>query len=105
MIDILRPFFEKLPVTEEISTEERNLFSVAYKNAVGLKRIAWRAAKKALATQKFAPFQSHIQNYVKTLEEECVSLCKELLSLISKVLYPQAQNSKNVEAQVYFLKL
>ena len=36
MIDILRPFFEKLPVTEEISTEERNLFSVAYKNAVGL---------------------------------------------------------------------
>ena len=40
--------------------EERNLLQVAYKNAVGLRRIAWRAAKKAHGTQKFAPFAEHI---------------------------------------------
>ena len=50
MIDILKPYFERIKITDEITTEERNLLSVAYKNAIGLKRIAWRAAKKALAT-------------------------------------------------------
>ena len=50
MIDILKPYFERIKITDEITTEERNLLSVAYKNAVGLKRIAWRAAKKALAS-------------------------------------------------------
>lgn len=50
MIDILKPYFERIKVNDEITTEERNLLSVAYKNAVGLKRIAWRAAKKALAS-------------------------------------------------------
>ncbi len=50
MIDILKPYFEQKPADEEITAEERNLLSVAYKNAVGLRRIAWRAAKKALKT-------------------------------------------------------
>lgn len=52
MIDILKPYFEQKMQdgTEEFTQEERNLLSVAYKNAVGLRRIAWRAAKKALKT-------------------------------------------------------
>ena len=53
MIDILKPYFENKQANgtfTELSTEERNCLSVAYKNTIGLKRIAWRAAKKALAT-------------------------------------------------------
>ena len=50
MIDILKPYFETKDANEELTSEERNLLSVAYKNAVGLRRIAWRAAKKALKT-------------------------------------------------------
>ena len=50
MIDILKPYIESKPIDEELTLEERNLLSVAYKNAVGLRRIAWRAAKKALKT-------------------------------------------------------
>ena len=53
MIDILKPYIESKPIDEELTLEERNLLSVAYKNAVGLRRIAWRAAKKALKTSKF----------------------------------------------------
>ena len=48
MIDILKPYFESKPQDEsDLTLEERNLLQVAYKNAVGLRRIAWRAAKKA----------------------------------------------------------
>ena len=49
MIDILTPYFQNKNM-EELSTEERNLLSVAFKNAVGLRRIAWRAAQKGLKT-------------------------------------------------------
>lgn len=45
MIDILKPFFEQRDASgsttdEQLSQEERNTLSVAYKNAIGLKRIA-----------------------------------------------------------------
>ena len=49
MIDILTPYFQSKQM-EDMSAEERNLLSVAFKNAVGLRRIAWRAAQKALKT-------------------------------------------------------
>jgi hypothetical protein len=105
MIDILKPYFETKSLDEDLTLEERNLLSVAYKNAVGLRRIAWRAAKKALKTSKFAPFTSHMEAYVKSLEEECVDLCKDFLQLINKHLYPHAKKNKNSEAMVYFLKI
>jgi len=51
MIHILKPFFEKK--TQEMEIEERNMLCVAYKNAVGLKRIAWRAVKQAKEIKKY----------------------------------------------------
>ena len=61
MIDILKPYFEnKNRENIDLSLEERNLLQVAYKNAVGLRRIAWRAAKKANATAKFNHFKEPI---------------------------------------------
>ena len=44
MIEILRPYFETRDKQTELTPDERSLLAVAYKNAVGLKRIAWRAA-------------------------------------------------------------
>jgi 14-3-3 protein epsilon len=104
MIDILKPYFQERP-NSELSLEERNLLQVAYKNAVGLRRIAWRAAKKANATGKFSNFKENIQVYMKRLENECVDLCKDLLLLIHKHLYPRAKSENNTEAMVYFMKL
>lgn len=46
-----------------------------------------------------------MESYVKQLEEECVNLCKDLLSLITKHLYPNAKKAKNTELMVYFLKM
>lgn len=105
MIDILKPYFELKSVDEDLSSEERNLLQVAYKNAVGLRRIAWRAAKKAGTTAKFGPFHEHIGEYLGRLENECVDICKDLLNLITKHLMPRAKRTNNTEAMVYFLKL
>jgi hypothetical protein len=105
MVEVLKPYFEQRPATEELTNEERNLISLAYKNAVGQKRIAWRATKKALCTTKFSAYRTEMAEYLKRLEDELVDLCKELLGLIAKVFYPQAKKAKNNEAMVYFLKL
>lgn len=105
MIDILTPYFQDKDPNEDLTIEERNLLSVAFKNAVGLRRIAWRAAQKALKTNKFAPYKTQMESYLKQLEEECVNLCKDLLQLISKYLYPNAKRRKNTEAMVNFLKM
>jgi len=51
MIEVLKPFFiANSSSDEDVGHEERNLLSVAYKNAVGMRRIAWRAVKKASKT-------------------------------------------------------
>ena len=93
MIDILKPYFELKSVEEDLSSEERNLLQVAYKNAVGLRRIAWRAAKKASITNKFAPYNEHIVEYMNRLENELVNICKDLLNLIAKHLMPRAKRT------------
>ena len=93
MIDILKPYFELKSVEEDLSSEERNLLQVAYKNAVGLRRIAWRAAKKASITNKFDPYNEHIVEYMNRLENELVNICKDLLNLIAKHLMPRAKRT------------
>jgi hypothetical protein len=106
MIDILKPYFENKARDDfDLSLEERNLLQVAYKNAVGLRRIAWRAAKKANATSKFGHFKEPITEYMKRLENECVDICKDLLALITKHMFPKAKSAGNTEAMVYFMKL
>lgn len=65
------------------------MLCVAYKNAVGLKRIAWRAVKQALETPKYKKLETQIEQYKKKLEEELVDQCKEMLTLISKTLLPR----------------
>ena len=105
MIDILKPYFELKSQDEDLTSEERNLLQVAYKNAVGLRRIAWRAAKKASSTAKFSNYHEDINEYMARLENECVEICKDLLNLIAKHLMPRAKRTQNIEATVYFLKL
>ena len=45
MIKLLKPFV--INKEDDLDFEERNILSVAYKNAVGMRRIAWRATNKA----------------------------------------------------------
>ena len=50
-------------------------------------------------------YQENVTEYMTRLENECVDLCKDLLSLVSKCLMPKAKRAGNVEAMVYYLKI
>lgn len=61
MIDLLKPLFEKKE--GDLSSEERNLLCLAYKNAVGMRRIAWRAAAAVTKIDKYKQYQSDTYAY------------------------------------------
>lgn len=102
MIDILKPFFEKKD--SDLSTDERNILCLAYKNAVGMRRIAWRAASAVTKIPKYKDFTKDTTSYQKRLEEEVVNLCKDMLKL-AKTLATRAKKENNVEAQIFYNKL
>merc|ERR1711962_158152 len=65
-----------------LSTEERNLLSVAYKNIVGAKRSSWRVISSI--EQKAADKETLAKEYRKKIECELDDVCKEVLDLLEK---------------------
>merc|ERR1712217_699622 len=93
----------KLP--DELSVEERNLLSVAYKNAVGSRRAAWRIItsvaqkEKSKGNEEQAKFANE---YCKKVEGELQKICDTILGLLKDNLVPKASNG---ESKVFYQKM
>jgi len=86
---------------QELTVEERNLLSVAYKNVIGSRRASWRVINNI--EQKTDSDKSKvIQDYRMTIENELVDICNDILSIIDENLIP---NSKSEEATVFYYKM
>jgi 14-3-3 protein epsilon len=83
---------------QDLSVEERNLLSVAYKNVIGARRASWRTLN----------VEEHKDNeliaaYKKQVESELDSICHDVLDLLENVL---VKNSvKEEESKVFYLKM
>jgi hypothetical protein len=93
---------------EPLSTEERNLLSVAYKNIVGAKRSSWRVISSI--EQKAQDKETLAKQYRKQIEAELDTVCKEVLELLDKYLVKKAiarskESSPDAESAVFFLKM
>jgi len=89
---------------KELSVEERNLLSVAFKNSVGSRRTAWRALSsiEAKDEQKGGKHLTLLKEYKKRIEGELTNLCNEILSLLDKKLVPTATTP---ESRVFYYKM
>jgi len=86
---------------QELSVEERNLLSVAYKNVIGARRASWRVISSI--EQKGEPEKLPlISDYKKKIETELEEICTEILNIIDKDLIP---NSSNTEGKVFYFKM
>eukprot|EP00474_Spongospora_subterranea_P008444 CRZ08902.1 hypothetical protein [Spongospora subterranea] len=96
--------FMRLLVTDvvkgDLSVEERNLLSVAYKNVIGARRASWRT----LNVEENKTNQL-ISTYRKQVETELANICREVLDVLTNFLIPAAQKANNVESQVFYLKM
>ena len=65
--------------SEELSNEERNLLSVAYKNVVGTKRSSWRVISSIEQKSGDDEKQKMAKEYREKIEEELSKICREVL--------------------------
>merc|ERR1712025_267036 len=89
----------------ELSVEERNLLSVAYKNAVGSRRASWRIITSVKDKEKSkgnAEFESFATEYCKLVEAELQKLCGTIISLLGEKLIPLASSA---ESKVFYHKM
>ena len=95
----------KMSEAEELSVEERNLLSVAYKNVVGARRAAWRiisSIEQKEESKGNADRVALIKDYRSKIETELSKICEGILSLLDAHLIPSASTP---ESKVFYLKM
>ncbi|XP_072237576.1 14-3-3 protein beta/alpha-A [Leuresthes tenuis] len=87
----------------ELSNEERNLLSVAYKNVVGARRSSWRVISSIeQKTDGNEKKQQMARDYRVKIEAELQEICHDVLNLLDKFLIP---NASQAESKVFYLKM
>jgi len=92
----------------ELSIEERNLLSVAYKNVVGSRRASLRIISSIERKEESRGKTDHLakaREYRKKVEKELSDICSNILELLEKHLIPTSEASKQVESQVFYYKM
>jgi 14-3-3 protein epsilon len=86
----------------DLTVEERNLLSVAFKNVIGSRRAAWRTLNAGFEEQ-----DAHgelVAAYKKQVEGELEAQCKDVIGLLQNTLIPGSRGKMN-ESQVFYLKM
>ena len=88
----------------DLSIDERNLLSVAYKNSVGARRSSVRVISSMQQTNKSKDpeKQQAIDEYLKYVEKELQDFCLDAVNLVDSHLVKYAADP---EAAVYYLKM
>merc|ERR1712046_550040 len=89
----------------ELSVEERNLLSVAYKNAVGSRRAAWRiisSVEQKENTKGNSENAGYAGEYRVKIEKELSEICDAILKLLDDSLVPKSADG---ESKVFYLKM
>ncbi|KAE8361522.1 14-3-3 domain-containing protein [Aspergillus caelatus] len=89
----------------ELSVEERNLLSLAYKNSVGPRRASWRIVVSIEQNEVIKGNYSEItliKKYRQKIESELTMIFEGIFDIINMHLIPFAQS---VEAKVFYHKI
>jgi len=95
---------------EELTVEERNLLSVAYKNAVGSRRAAWRIISSVQEKEKSKGNTVNVgfaQQYRSKVETELQDICDKILNILQPADNKEAgliAKSNGGESKVFYQK-
>ncbi|XP_049585838.1 14-3-3 protein beta/alpha [Syngnathus scovelli] len=86
----------------ELTNEERNLLSVAYKNVVGARRSSWRVLSNIASKVEDDRKKELSKEYQEKIETELNKICQDVLDLLNVHLIPKATLP---ESKVFYLKM
>ena len=90
---------------QELSVEERNLLSVAYKNVIGARRASWRIVTSIEQKEESKGNEQQvtlIKEYRTKIEKELGKICEDILEVLDHHLIPSAQSG---ESKVFYHKM
>eukprot|EP01055_Gregarina_sp_Pseudo9_P001741 Gregarina_sp_Pseudo_9__1740@NODE_2180_length_1111_cov_482_217351_g2008_i0_p1_GENE_NODE_2180_length_1111_cov_482_217351_g2008_i0NODE_2180_length_1111_cov_482_217351_g2008_i0_p1_ORF_typecomplete_len256_score81_781433/PF00244_20/1_6e96TINF2_N/PF14973_6/0_015TINF2_N/PF14973_6/3_5e03FlaF/PF07309_11/2_1e03FlaF/PF07309_11/0_17HAUS6_N/PF14661_6/0_35_NODE_2180_length_1111_cov_482_217351_g2008_i0221988 len=103
MADFMKQLVRDL--NEPLTVEERNLLSVAFKNAVGARRAALRIINSLEAKQKQRNQTDYIQithEYQNKVTKELSQICQDIINLLEEFLL---KKDSETEALVFYYKM
>jgi len=89
----------------ELTVEERNLLSVAYKNVIGARRASWRIISSIEQKEENKGNEHHvsrIKEYRVKVENELAGICNDILAVLTEHLIPTATTG---ESKVFYFKM
>lgn len=89
----------------ELTPEERNLFSVGYKNVIGSARASWRIVSSVEEKEESEGNAANValtRRYKQKIEDEITSICEEVLDVVDKHLIPSATSGESI---VFYAKM
>jgi len=90
---------------QELTVEERNLLSVAYKNVIGARRASWRIVSSIEQKEESKGNEAQvtmIKGYREKIESELAKICEDILEVLDKHLIPSAATG---ESKVFYHKM
>jgi 14-3-3 protein epsilon len=90
---------------QELTVEERNLLSVAYKNVIGARRASWRIVSSIEQKEESKGNEAQvtmIKGYREKIESELAKICEDILEVLDKHLIPSAASG---ESKVFYHKM
>jgi len=89
----------------ELTVEERNLLSVAYKNVIGARRAAWRIIASIEQKEKSKGNEANVEKikrYASKIDKELNDIVSDVMNVIDKHLIPHATGE---ESKVFYYKM
>ena len=91
--------------SNDLTSDERNLLSIAYKNTISLDRQAIRtllAYESKESKKSESPYLEYIKEYKNKVQKELEGLCNKINTTIDQNLLPKAETD---EAKVFYHKM
>lgn len=95
----------RIQIGGELTVDERNLLSVAYKNVVGTRRASWRIISSIEQKEESKGSEKHvgtIREYRQKIENELEQVCQDVLNVLDESLIPKAESG---ESKVFYHKM
>ena len=86
----------------DVTADERNLLSVAFKNLISSKRAACRTITAIEQNPKYAKFSEALAQYKLTIENQLTADCEKVVDMINKKVLAKSCDG---EPKAFFVKM